>query len=128
MAQKKGWDFLNSDVEILNLADAIINGASQQEINILGRVPNLQDKKIINPFVSISQEDLTDRFGQKNINIILSGLLETNTKGKRVFQNNNKAWCKCNGTPYEDLYIKSEILTKWLKNAKKEYQGRQQKT
>ena len=131
LAHKEGWDMMEDAVEVINLKDAILQSAIDGDIKLYGKPRGNPCSENFTKNAPL-QEVPNDYFARCNLGTLYIYALREGTTEITGFANDNyKAYLQTadsQKTTYQDIHIKSENIKKWLKNAKKDYQGRRQKT
>lgn len=128
-AKSVGWDQLADSMESINLKDAILQSAIDGDIKLYGRPRG-------NPYSerytrnSPLQQIPSDYFTQCNLGILELYALKQGTTEITGFANDNyKVYLQTadREKTYQDIHVKADNIKKWIRNARKEYQGRRQK-
>lgn len=128
-SQKYGWRILEDNLDILDLLDALRAAGRRGDIIFEGKKTghtSLDSLTINQPSVNIPQEHWDNFWIDWSHLYKRDGTKILGFNGDN-FQIQSYEIGKRYGNGYKDLHIKVDNLGKWLRTAKKKFQGRRQK-
>ncbi|HPD82913.1 MAG: hypothetical protein R3D88_03055 [Alphaproteobacteria bacterium] len=126
IAHDDGWDMMiDGAMEAINFKDAVLQGAIDGKIILRGKTGHSRS--------ALLQNIPSDYLLRCNIGTLYIYELKDNSslEIKGLANDNYPIYlqtAKENEAKFQDLYIEGKDIKNWLNDAKKEYQGRRQKT
>ncbi len=131
LAHKEGWDMMEDSLEVVNLKDALLQSAIDGLITIKGRPRGNPYSEKFTKNAPL-EEVPHNYFSRCNLGTLYIYTLKEGTTKIKGFSNDNyQVYLQTSSDTeitYQDIHIENRNIKKWMQNAKKEYQGRRQKT